>query len=164
MPLSEHVYCVAITCKMAEQVEQWICIKLCIKLEHSSAETIWMMQNAFGVDALNAAQIKVWHKHFKDGGESVESDACSGRPATSRTPESVECVQAAINRDLCLGAWKLEADLGIQKNTASKIFTWNLSWQNPFHSSCYQSRRNIVLQLLMTLFKPLPMNQISSRS
>ena len=31
---------------MAEQVEQYICIKFCIKLEHSSAETIWMIQKA----------------------------------------------------------------------------------------------------------------------
>ena len=27
-------------------VEQWICIKFCIKLEHSSLETIWMIQKA----------------------------------------------------------------------------------------------------------------------
>ena len=46
MPLSEPVYCVAITFKMTEQVEQWICIKLCIKLEHSSMETIRMIQKA----------------------------------------------------------------------------------------------------------------------
>ena len=32
MPLSEHVYCVVITFKMTEQVEQWICIKFCIGL------------------------------------------------------------------------------------------------------------------------------------
>ena len=46
MPLSEHVYCVATTFKMAEQVEQRICVKFCIKLEHSSAETIQMTQMA----------------------------------------------------------------------------------------------------------------------
>ena len=46
MPLSEHVYCVAITFKMTEQVEQRICIKFCIKLEHSSVETIQMIQKA----------------------------------------------------------------------------------------------------------------------
>ena len=46
MPLSEHVYCVAVAFKMTEQVEQRICIKFCIKLEHSSAETIWMIQKA----------------------------------------------------------------------------------------------------------------------
>ena len=46
MPLSEHVYCVAITFKVTEWVEQRICIRFCIKLEHSSMETIWMIQKA----------------------------------------------------------------------------------------------------------------------
>ena len=64
MPLSENVYCVAVTFKMTEQVEQQMCIKFCIKLEHSSAETI---QKAFGDDTMHAAQIKVWLKHFNDG-------------------------------------------------------------------------------------------------
>ena len=58
-----------------------------------------MIQKAFRDDAMSAVQIKVWHKHFKDGQESVESDPCSGKSATSRTPENVECVQAAINKD-----------------------------------------------------------------
>ena len=31
---------------MADWVEQWICIKFCIKLEHSSPESIWMIQKA----------------------------------------------------------------------------------------------------------------------
>ena len=67
MPLSEHVYCVAIIFKMTERAEQQICIKLCIKLEHSSMETIWMIEKALRDDAVNAAQVKLWHKHFKDG-------------------------------------------------------------------------------------------------
>ena len=46
MLLSEHVYCMAITFKMTEQVEQQICIRFCIKLEHSSTETIWVIQKA----------------------------------------------------------------------------------------------------------------------
>ena len=46
MPLSEHVHCVAITLKMTEQVEQWICIKFCVKFEHPSTETIQMIQKA----------------------------------------------------------------------------------------------------------------------
>ena len=35
---------VAVTFKMTERVEQWICIKVSIKLEHSSVETIQMIQ------------------------------------------------------------------------------------------------------------------------
>ena len=48
--LSEHVYCVAIAFKMTEQVEQRICIKFCVNLEHSSAETIQMIHKAFRDD------------------------------------------------------------------------------------------------------------------
>ena len=46
MPLSEHVYCVAITFKMTERVEQQICIKFCVKLEHSFTKTTWVIQKA----------------------------------------------------------------------------------------------------------------------
>ena len=42
--MSEHVYCVTITFKVTERVEQLIYIKFCVKLEHSSAETILMIQ------------------------------------------------------------------------------------------------------------------------
>ena len=45
MPLSECVYCVAVAFKLTEQVEQQICLKFCVKLEHSR-ETIWMIQKA----------------------------------------------------------------------------------------------------------------------
>ena len=46
MPLNEHVYCMAFTFKMTVQGEQQICLKFCIKLEHSSTETIRMIQKA----------------------------------------------------------------------------------------------------------------------
>ena len=61
-----------------------------------------MIQKAFGPHAMSAAQVEPWHKHFRDGRESVESDPRSGRPAMSRTPENVEHVWAAINKD-----WRL---------------------------------------------------------
>ena len=46
MLLSEPVYCVAITFKMTERVEQRICIEFCVKLEHSFTETIGIIQKA----------------------------------------------------------------------------------------------------------------------
>ena len=46
MLLSEHMNCVVVTFKMTERVEQLICIKICIKLEHSSMEIIWMIQKS----------------------------------------------------------------------------------------------------------------------
>ena len=61
-----------------ERVEQWICIKFCIKFEHYSAEIIWMIQKASRNSAMSAMEIKVWHKCFKDGQEPVESDTHFG--------------------------------------------------------------------------------------
>ena len=82
-----------------------------------------MTQKAFRDDAMSAAQIKVRHKCFKDGRESVENDPCSGRPATSRTPEIVEYVQAAIIKDQRLTVRELqEADLEISKTAVSKRY------------------------------------------
>ena len=49
MPLSEHVDGVAIAFKMTEQVQHWICIKFGLKLEHSSTETMQMIQKAAAV-------------------------------------------------------------------------------------------------------------------
>ena len=68
-------------------------------------ETIQMIQKAFKDNAMSAAQIKVWHKSFKDGWKSDESDPHSGMPVTSRTPENAESVWAAMNKD---GDWQGE--------------------------------------------------------
>ena len=46
MLLSKTVHCLAIAFKMTEQVEKRICIKFCGKLEHSSTETVWIIQKA----------------------------------------------------------------------------------------------------------------------
>ena len=47
-------------------------------------------------------------------------------PATSRTPENIEHVQAAIHKDQRLTVRELEADLGIPKTTVSKILMQDL--------------------------------------
>ena len=89
-----------------------------------------MIQKAFGDDAMSAVQIKVWHKCFKDGRESVENDPHSGRPATSRAPENVERVHAAINKYQQLMVQELEADLGISKYTVSEILMQDLGMKH----------------------------------
>ena len=112
-----------------------------------------MIQKAFGDGAMTAAQVIVWHKCFKDGQESVESGPHSGRPATSRTPENVEGVWATINKDWRLTVRELEADLGIPKTTVSEILMQDLGMKHVRAKFVpwlhYQSRSNIVLQLLM---------------
>ena len=111
---------------MTGQVEQQICIKFCIKLEHSSVETIQMIQKTFGDNAMSSPQIKLWYKSFKDGWESVESDPPSGIPETGRTPENAECVRDAVNKDRRPTVGELEAHLGVPKTTVSEILMQDL--------------------------------------
>jgi len=151
---------------MTKRVDQRICIKFCLKLGHSSAETIPMIKKAFVDDSMSEAQIKLWYRCFKDGRESVESNQRSGRRSTSRTPENVERVRAAINKNRRLTVRELE-DLGIPRTIVSQILTEDLGrnmWrQNLFRTSCHESRRNFVPQLHRTYLKPLTMTQISSK-
>ena len=75
----------------------------------------------FGNDTMSAVQIKMLHKCFKGGQESVESDPHSRRPATSRIPENAELVWVAINKEWWLTERELEANLYIWKTTVSEI-------------------------------------------
>jgi len=115
-----------------------------------------MIKKAFGDDSMSEAQINLWQRRFKDGRESVESDRRSGRPSTSRTPENVESVRAAINENRRLTVRELEEDLGIPRTVVSRILqrilARNMWRQNLFRSSCHESRRNFVLQLHRTYF------------
>ena len=125
MPLSEHVYCVAMAFKMTEGVKQWICIKFCIKLEYSCMETIQMIQKVFRDEAVSAAQIKVWHKHFKDGRESIESDPCS---EGLQHAEHLRMWKVYRVQSTKISNWlrELEADLGIPNTTVSEILMQDL--------------------------------------
>jgi hypothetical protein len=58
-----------------------------------------MIKEAFGDDSMSKAQIQLWYQSFKDGWEAMKINLHFGRPSTSRTPENVEHVQAAINEN-----------------------------------------------------------------
>jgi len=85
-----------------------------------------MIKKAFGDDSISETQIKFWYRRFKEGRESFESDPRSGRPSSSRTPENVERVRAAINKNRRLTVRELEEDLGIPKTSVSEILTEDL--------------------------------------
>ena len=48
---------------MTERVEQWICIKFCVKLEHSSKETTQIIQKAAAMDNWWLAASSRQHAH-----------------------------------------------------------------------------------------------------
>jgi hypothetical protein len=84
-----------------------------------------MIKKAFRDNSMSEVQIKLWYRRFKDGRESAKSSRRSGRPSTSRTPESVERVRAAINENRRLTVRELEV-LGIPRTIVSRILTEDL--------------------------------------
>ena len=157
--------------KMTEWVEQWICIKFCIKVEHSSVETIQMIQKAFRDDAMSAVQITVCRKWFKDGWEFVESDPYSRRPAMSRTPENVGHVGCNQKRLLTLPRIKITfegeeisdhwwdsgkcnraADKDINKGFSECFEQWKRCWENCVRSQGAYIEGDWGIIVLCTMF------------
>lgn len=62
--------------------EQRICIRFCVKLRKTDAETVAMIQQAFGEKAMTQSKIIEWHKHFREGRISVEDNSRSKLSST----------------------------------------------------------------------------------
>jgi hypothetical protein len=55
--------------KMQRSLDQRYAIKFCVKLNKTSTETIGLLKEAYGDQSLSSAQVKRWHKSFKEGRE-----------------------------------------------------------------------------------------------
>ena len=93
---------------MSEIIQQRSSIKFCVRNEISAAKTLEMLQKAFGVQALSKTRVYEWYKMFKEGRESVEDEARSGRPSTSTDELHVNEIKKLVLqnpqltvRDLC---------------------------------------------------------------
>ncbi|CAH1408196.1 unnamed protein product [Nezara viridula] len=64
-------------------------IMFCLRLGYSSTETYEKLCLAYGDNDFSRAQVCRWFKAFAEGRESITNEAPSGRPSSSRTPESV---------------------------------------------------------------------------
>jgi hypothetical protein len=63
---------------MDGKFEQCACIKFCMKLGKSTAETLEMPHEAFGEHSLSWTAVFEWHSHFNASQVSVEDDELSG--------------------------------------------------------------------------------------
>ena len=84
---------------ITESIKQRYCIKFCQKLYNNQTETIQKIQLAVGNEALRQTQIKEWFNCFKNGRMSVQSEARSGRPSTSRNEEVIEKFRQSVMED-----------------------------------------------------------------
>jgi hypothetical protein len=63
---------------MDGKIKQHVCIKFCMELSKSTAETLRMLHEAFGEHSLSWTAVSEWHSHFKASRVSVEDGKRSG--------------------------------------------------------------------------------------
>jgi hypothetical protein len=74
--------------RLKNELEQRINIKFCAKLGKSTNETLQMLTEAYGADAMKKLSVFEWHKRFEEGREEAKDDERTGRPKTHRTDEN----------------------------------------------------------------------------
>ena len=113
--------------RMNFQTEQRVCIKFCAKLGKTPTETFDMLQKAFPESALGRTQVFEWHSRFKSGQDSVKDEERSGRPTTSKTPETIARIEALIREDRRRTIREISTLVGIGYGVCQEILTEKLN-------------------------------------
>jgi hypothetical protein len=90
---------------------------------------------------MGITQIKEWYNQFKDGRMSVESDACSSRPSTSRNNELTDQVRSLVMQDHCVTVREL-AEVGISTGSVHFIVTNDLAMRE--RGSCIMKTHQLI--------------------
>ena len=78
---------------MDKNIEQRICLKFCIANEISFAESLKMLQKAYGESTLSKTRAYEWYSVFKSVQDVVEDLPRSGRLSTSSTEVDIAKVK-----------------------------------------------------------------------
>ena len=132
--------------KMTERLAQRYCIKFCQKLGDSQVETIRKIQLVFGDDAMGITQIMEWHNLFKNGRTSVESDARSGRPSTSRNDDLTDQVRTLVMQDRRVTVRELAEEDGISTGSVHSVLTNDLAMRrvSEKRGSCIMTTHQLI--------------------
>lgn len=112
---------------MERTVEQRYAVKFCFKLGKSASETLALIKQAYGDDALSRTRVFEWHKMFKEGRELVEDEHRVGRPTTARTEAQVAKVKEVLDSDRRLTIALISEKTGLSVGTVHTIVTEDLA-------------------------------------
>jgi hypothetical protein len=95
----------------------------------------------FGDYAMGIIQIKEWYSRFKDGRTSVESEAGSSWPSTSRNDKLTDQVRTFVMQDRRITARELE-EVGISTGSVHFILIDDLDFQE--RGSCIMKTHQLI--------------------
>ena len=110
-------------------LDQRINLKFLVKLKKTLTESLKMLQEAYGDQAMSRARVFEWHQRFRKGEENVEDKPRSGRPSSSKTDVNVEAVRQAVRGDRRLTVRMIAEQVGIDWQTVWKIITEEIRMQ-----------------------------------
>ena len=129
---------------MGKNIEQRVCIKFCVSNEISCAESLRMLQKAYGESVLSKTQVYEWYKAFQDGRTTVEDMPRSGRPSTSTTDENIKKAKEIVLQNPHVSVREIARELDIGREMARLILVDSLCMRRvnarlvPIHLNFFQ--------------------------
>ena len=106
--------------------EQRINLKFLVKLGKTATESLNLLQQVYGDDAMSRTRVFEWHKRFANGREDVEDDPKSGRPSSTRTDENIVRVNELVRSDRRLTVRMMAETLNVNRESVRSILVEDL--------------------------------------
>lgn len=107
-------------------MEQRSNIKFCVLLKKTPTETLRMLREAYGENAVKKTHVYKWHKRFMHGRISIQDDPREGRPAKSRSNENIAVIRDIIRKDRRQCVQVVAQQAGISVGSCHAILTEDL--------------------------------------
>ena len=98
---------------MDKNIEQRICIKFCIADGISCAQSLEMLQKAYGESTLLKRRAYEWYSAFKSGRDVVGDLPRSGRSSASSTEVNIAKVKEMVTESRHLSLREIAAELSV---------------------------------------------------
>jgi len=95
-----------------------------------ATETLVLVQNAYGKEALNGSKAFSWYSRFRDGMELIEDDERGGRPKSTRTEVNIAPVADLVKNDRLIASRMIEESLNIPNAVVLRILKEDMGKRN----------------------------------
>jgi hypothetical protein len=106
--------------------EQRVAIKICFKADLSATETLVLVQNAYGNEALNRSNVLRWYSRFQEGRDLVEDDERGGSAKFTRTEVNIAAVADMVKNYHRIASRMIAESLNIPKTVVLRILKKDL--------------------------------------
>ena len=104
-----------------KNIEQRICLKFYIANEISCAESLKMLEKAYGEWTLLKTRAYEWYTAFKSGRDMVEDLPRSSRPSTSSTEVKIAKVKEMVTVNRHLSSTEIATEISASRESIRKI-------------------------------------------